>query len=216
MDRGILTEILAFVEARRKEEGGYGATPLLPATVEDTYHARCTLEILSKILSLRKIIAFSLHKKSLKRYLASIAATQWVSARTTYQALYCSSLTGLTLDRGKTEDYVKRRLMKPAGLAERYYCARILREVLAVRDVTVWRKTSIVRFFKWRTGRELWMKLYLQQGVSSIESTRREKMVHWLQACQNGDGGFARSPGAASFLDATSHAVAVLSLLETF
>jgi hypothetical protein len=98
MDRDILTEILAFVEARRKEEGGYSATPLLPATVEDTYHALCTLEILSKILSLKEIIAFRLDRRPLKRYLASIAATPWVSARTTYQAIYCSSLAGLSFD----------------------------------------------------------------------------------------------------------------------
>jgi len=39
MDGEIFLEILSFVGARRKEEGGYGATPLLPATVEDTYHA---------------------------------------------------------------------------------------------------------------------------------------------------------------------------------
>jgi len=261
MDRDILTEILAFVEARRKEEGGYGATPLLPATVEDTYHALCTIEVLSKIPSLRKVAAFNRHERSLRRYLASVSETPWVSARTTYQALHCSSLTGLTLDRGQTEDYVKRRLMKPAGLAERYYCARILREVLAIRNMTVWPKARMLRFFKWRTARELWMKLYLQQPESSIEPARQGEMVQWLQACQNGDGGFgflpgttsyienchtcaralaffnakpldfegcrrfilacstrnggfARNPGAAPFLDATWHAVAVLSLLE--
>lgn len=214
MDRDILTEILAFVEARRKEGGGYGATPLLPATVEDTYRALCTIEILSKICILRKLVAFNRHERSLRRYLTYVAETSWVSARTTYQALYCSSLTGLTLDRGKTEDYVKRRLMKPAGLAERYYCARILREILAVREVTIWRKAGMVRFFKWRTGRELWMKLYLQQGVSSIEPTRREKMVHWLQACQNGDGGFGFLPGTTSYMENCHTCTRALALLH--
>jgi len=39
--------VLGFVQARRKESGGYGATPLLPATVQDTYHALRIVKTLS-------------------------------------------------------------------------------------------------------------------------------------------------------------------------
>jgi len=213
MDREVLSGILYFVQSRCKEEGGYGATPLLPATVEDTYHALCTLEILSEIRSLRKIVAFSRHEGSIRKYLTSVAEKPWVSARTTFQILRCSSLAGLSLESGKMKDYIKRRFMKQTGLAERYYCSRILREVLAVRDMTVWQKARMLRFFKWRTARELWMKVYLQQSVSSIESTRREKMVYWLQACQNGDGGFGFLPGTTSFIENCHTCSRALALL---
>jgi hypothetical protein len=214
MDREILSGILYFVQSRCKEEGGYGATPLLPATVEDTYHALCTIEILGKIRSLGNVLAFSRHKGSLRRYLTSVADTPWLSARTTFQVLHCASLAGLALHSGKTKDYIRLKLMKPTGLAERYFCARILREVLAVHDMTVWSKARMVRFVKWRTARELWMKLYLQQSVSPIESTRKEKIIHWLQACQNGDGGFGFLPGTTSYIENCHTCTRALALLH--
>jgi hypothetical protein len=260
MDREIFLRILSFVGGRRKEEGGYGATPLLPATVEDTYHALRILEILGRIHSLRKSATSARHERSLKSYLAGLTKTPWVSSRTTFQVMACALSSGVALDSAKAIEYISRRLTNTLHLGERYYCARILREALNVRDMTTWPKARMPRFFKWRTARELWMKLYLQQGASSIESARKQEIVAWLQACQNSDGGFgflprttsyienchtcmralallhakpqdlegclhfvlacrtgpggfARSPGAAPFLDATWHAVAVFSIL---
>jgi len=214
MDREILSGILCFMQSRCKEEGGYGATPLLPATVEDTYHALCTLEILGKLRNLRKAIPSNRNERPLKRYLATVAETTWVSPRTMFQVLHCASMVGLPLDSIKVTEYLLRRLTNKAPLAERYYCSRILREVLAVPNINVWRKARMVRFFKWRTARELWMKLYLQQGVSSIKSMPMEKMVHWLQACQNGDGGFGFLPGTTSYIENCHICMRALSLLH--
>jgi hypothetical protein len=260
MNKEILSAILSFVEMRRKEEGGYGATPLLPATVEDTYHALRILEAFSEIRSLRKSVASFRHERSLRRYITDAAGAPRVSARTTFQVMACALSSGVALDSAKAIEYVSRRLTDTLHLGERYYCARILREALNVRDMTAWRKATMSGFHKWRTARELWMKLYLQQSSSFSESPQKQEMVAWLQACQNSDGGFgflprttsyienchtciralallhakpqdlegclhfvlacrtgrggfARSPGAAPFLDATWHAVAVFSLL---
>lgn len=214
MNREILSGILCFVQSRCKEEGGHGATPLLPATVEDTYHALCALEILGKLRNLRKGIPFNRNEKSLRRYVATAAETTWVSARTTFQVLHCASMVGLALDSLKVTEYLLGRLTNKVPLEERYYCSRILREVLAVRDMTVWPKARMVRFFKWCTARELWMKLYLQQGVSSIESMPVQKMIHWLQACQNGDGGFGFLPGTTSYIENCQTCVQALALLD--
>lgn len=46
--RDILTAALAFVLSRRKETGGFGATPRLPATIQDTYRVRCILALASR------------------------------------------------------------------------------------------------------------------------------------------------------------------------
>jgi hypothetical protein len=261
MDREIFLGVLSYVGARRQEAGGYGATPLLPATVEDTYHALRILEAFSEIRSLSKSVASFRRERPLRRYITNAAGVPWVSARTTFQVMACALSSGVALNSGKAIQYISRRLTNTLHLDERYYCARILREALHVRDMTSWRKATMSRFHKWRTARELWMKLYLQQSVSLIESSRKEEMVAWLQACQNSDGGFgflprttsyienchtciralallhakpqdldgclhfvlacrtgrggfARNPGAAPFLDATWHAVAVFSILE--
>ena len=95
MDREILSGIISFVEARRKEEGGYGATPLLPATVEDTYHALRILDLLCRMRSLRKIVAPGHHAGPLERYIAKAAETTWVSARTTFLSTRSSMVTRL-------------------------------------------------------------------------------------------------------------------------
>ena len=34
-----LNKLIDFVLKREKSEGGFGATPFLPATIEDTYYA---------------------------------------------------------------------------------------------------------------------------------------------------------------------------------
>ncbi|RUM89274.1 MAG: hypothetical protein DSZ24_01655, partial [Thermodesulfatator sp.] len=53
-------EILEFVQEREKPEGGFGATPRLPATVEDTYFAVRTLRELSALREniLKRLRAF--------------------------------------------------------------------------------------------------------------------------------------------------------------
>ena len=43
--RGIFNAVMPFVLARKKESGGFGATPRLPATIEDTYHALQILQL---------------------------------------------------------------------------------------------------------------------------------------------------------------------------
>ena len=87
------------------------------------------------------------------------------------------------------------------------------REILVVRDMAGWRKARMTRFTKWRTGRELWMNLYLHQGVS-MDSTRKDKIVHWLQACQNGDGGFGFLPRTTSYLENCHICVRALAFLD--
>ncbi|WP_353683756.1 hypothetical protein V4D30_07700 [Thermodesulfovibrio sp. 3907-1M] len=48
--RKVLYECYQFVIQRRKPEGGFAATPLLPATVEDTYHALMIIQSLKELV----------------------------------------------------------------------------------------------------------------------------------------------------------------------
>ena len=214
MDRETFLGVLSFVGARRKEEGGFGATPLLPATVEDTYRALRILEILCRINRLRRIVTCRRHEGSLERYVAKAVDTPWVSSRTTFQILYCASSIGLAVDSPKLTEYILRRLANKPYLTERYYCSRILKEIMGVRDMTNWPKARMSTFFKWRTARELLMKLYLHQGVFAIEPSRKQAMVQWVQTCQNSDGGFGFLPGTTSYIENSHASIWALALLD--
>jgi len=62
----LLSGVKDFVLKREKSEGGFGATPLLPSTIEDTYFALKTLHEIKEDVSLEKHINFLLSQDILK------------------------------------------------------------------------------------------------------------------------------------------------------
>ncbi|MBW1739197.1 MAG: hypothetical protein JRJ69_17120, partial [Deltaproteobacteria bacterium] len=90
-----------------------------------------------------------------------------------------------------------------ANLSEYYYQARIVREylseVLSEGEGNLLKRPSP----KWRTLRELWMLLYIANSSPEHLFTTRKKLVTWVQACQNPDGGFGYLPGTTSFIENT-------------
>ncbi len=132
MPEEIVKGIISFVEARRKETGGYGAAPRLPATVEDTYLALRILEALGDRFarSCRENIG-------LKNYLSHVSEVDWVAAKTTFHVLYACRLAGVPVDENRTIAVVERQVRVRFDLAERYYCARIMKEFLGAADNAV-------------------------------------------------------------------------------
>jgi len=194
-----------FVEARRKETGGYAATPRLPATVEDTYHALRILEELGD--------GSYLNDSALKDYLSQVAETDWVTARTTFHVLFACRLAGVPANENRTMAAVERRVRAPFDLAERYYCARIMKEVLGVADDTVVKTIGEYIPDDWRTAAELWMILYLTNAKRTDRPAQRNDLIAWLQVCQNDDGGFGFLPGTTSFIENCHTCLRVLALL---
>ena len=190
-------KIAAFVRARRKPGGGFGATPGLPATVRDTYHALRILHALAPFLD-EDFRALSGGER-LRRHLEEIGDMDTWTERTAFEYLWSCRVAGAGTPPGWPERFVRKRLRSARGLLTRYYCRRIIRECLrapggvvspSVRDPDV----------KWRTAYELWMALYLSGGDPSALSTTREALVRWLRACQNPDGGFGFFPGTTSYM----------------
>jgi hypothetical protein len=200
--------IINFVEARRKETGGYAATPCLPATVEDTYNALRIIETLGDTPG-----HFYRQDTALKEYLSRMAETDWVTARTTFHVLYACRLAGVRVDESRTMTLVERRMRAPFDLSERYYCARIMKEVLGAADNAVMKITGDYVPADWRTAAELWMILYLADRKRIYRIPQRRDLITWLQACQNDDGGFGFLPGTTSFIENCHTCLRVLALL---
>ncbi|RPI50739.1 MAG: hypothetical protein EHM49_08125, partial [Deltaproteobacteria bacterium] len=108
MRKDITKGILAFVEARQKETGGYAAIPSLPATVEDTYNALRIIETIGDTPG-----HFYRQDTALKEYLSCMAGTDWVTARTTFHVLYACRLAGVPVDESGTMTFVERRIRTP-------------------------------------------------------------------------------------------------------
>lgn len=201
--------VLSFLRPRRKEDGGYGATPKLPASAEDTYHA------------LRILAAFGMQADpagqddALKNYLARLKKIGGMGARTTFHMLAACRLAGAPVDAGDAMAFVREQLDRTAGLTERYYCARIVREVLGAAAPQAPGMPGDFSQIPWRDATELWMILYLLDGtLAGREASGRRDLVHWLQACQNHDGGFGFLPGTTSFVENCYTCLRALALFD--
>ncbi len=194
-------EILEFVRARKKREGGFAATPKLPATVEDTYFAVRILELLSALerdilqgvqaFLKRNPLGFSVQPPVLRRWL-------WLAEK-----------TGLSSS-GEMRRLVKeiflrkgRRLQTDIEtLAASYECAEMVG--IALDEIGIHR--GISRTMRVRTMKELYLLTKIAREVLT------EDRVSWILASHNPDGGFGFCPGTTSFLENTYFALRLLKL----
>uniref|UniRef100_A0A7V4JPF6 Prenyltransferase alpha-alpha toroid domain-containing protein n=1 Tax=Thermodesulfobacterium geofontis TaxID=1295609 RepID=A0A7V4JPF6_9BACT len=61
-----INEVIAFVLKKEKSDGGFGATPLLPPTIEDTYYAVKILYLCNFSFNKNRLKDFLLHQKPLE------------------------------------------------------------------------------------------------------------------------------------------------------
>jgi hypothetical protein len=71
--RPIITAAIPFVAARKKETGGFGATPRLPATIQDTYHALHILQLARQYEAVDESACLSPSDEKLRSYLTAPA-----------------------------------------------------------------------------------------------------------------------------------------------
>lgn len=200
----MIPELDLFLQKRRKKSGGFGATPKLPVTVQDTYHALSIINILARGKEMELAA-----DTPLRRYLAEAAAIDRHGAKITYQLLACCRMMGLEPDRGKTVAFVNRRLSETADLEERYFCCRIEREILDGDGERFKALAGPAYAWRFRAASELRMLLYLGQGPSS----ELKRFVAWLRSCQGFDGGFGFLPGTTSFVENCFDCLSALTLL---
>ena len=202
-----IRELEAFLQKRRKKSGGFGATPKLPVTVQDTYHALSIIYTLDRKKEMGLAEDIALHD-----YLAEAAEVERHGAKITYQAMACSRMLDLPLNHKMAASFINRRLAETTDLEELYYCCRITRDILGDRGERFMALVGPASAWRFRAASELMMLLYL----SSASDGAGRKFIDWLRECQSFDGGFGFLPGTTSFVENCFDCLAGLTLLHGF
>lgn len=210
--KNIIFSILSFIYKRRKDTGGFAATPRLPATIEDTYHAISSLELLNKFLSQTgRPSSYDARKdSSLLSYISDSSFPDDI--KTVFQLLKSHRLLGLEIDKNAVQSYVSSQLNVPFSLQRWYYLARIVNEVLDGEPGFISAFLKGPRCFRWRTASEAWMGLYLARAGYDMGLDER-RLAQWFKDCQNGDGGFGFLPQTTSFIENCHICLRALALL---
>ena len=195
---------IAFVLTRRKESGGFGATPRLPATIQDTYHALNILILSRKCRVIGQNESLCLTEGNLPAYLAACCRLLPATGITTiFQLLWSCRIAGVDFDQTAVEKILLSRMREDSTLEEWYACTRVLKELLdrepgeMVNEQTI--ASTLAR--PWRCVDELWMHIYLARQFRASLPLPASELIDWLQSCQNGDGGFGFFPGTTSFIE---------------
>jgi len=201
VDRAALME---FVHKRRKATGGYGATPRLPATIQDTFQAVAIRLVLGEDAPSPQ------SEPALAGYLARMLAVPWLGIDTTFRLLITCHICGLAMDVARLRAHLAACLSRDVSLAATYYVRRIFTEILEEPEsLDPQRPVALpARCAVEDAARYLFVKA---TGEQQIEEAG--ELTGWLQRSQNGDGGFGFFPGTTSFIENCHAALAGLSLL---
>jgi hypothetical protein len=190
--------LIRFVSARQKEDGGFGLTPRLPATVEDTYYGVRILELLGK---------------------------EALAART---RSYLDRLDWSVSRRAKIIHailYLRRKFACPMAYPHPFFPAS---KPLILEEIYYWHKIAQIcependdlmpRFDLTEVAlpadpimREV--RYYLALKADCLAPSEVAHWVRWVQACQTPDGGFGFKPGTTAFMDNVLPALEVLRQL---
>lgn len=198
-------ELMEFVLKRRKATGGYGATPRLPATIQDTFQAVAIRLVLGEEPPTPQ------SAPELAEYLARMLAVPWLGIDTTFRLLITCHICGLAMDAERVRSHLVACLSWDASLAATYYVSRIAREILGEGPdfLDSERAMALPALCAGEdVARYLFVKATRGQRVEEAD-----ELVGWLQRSQNGDGGFGFFPGTTSFIENCHAVLAALSLL---
>ncbi|NPA95196.1 MAG: hypothetical protein GXO58_07200 [Thermodesulfobacteria bacterium] len=205
-----LYKALDFVLRRQKEDGGFGATPKLPATLEDTYHALGIIGMIDTYCGLPEGLAPNTreHARFLKTFLGGKPE---LSTKGIYQSIWCLDALGLA---DEARNFAKERTpgLSCSSNIEAYYILRISRlvgreYVKCMPDKEQMKKAIAFKGILMRR----WMYVYVSVFAAlTFDST---DVAQWIKRCQNYDGGFGFLPGTTSFLENCHFALGALDLL---
>ena len=201
-----------FFLQRRKRQGGFSATPRLPATIEDTYHALRSLDILSRMGIQVSGGLFEGHSPFLKAKLDEGAFGMENLFRLVWSLRYLGiidrdeaamTVWPLVQERitGHLEDlfYLKRLAKLLNGLPGELGEAGPFD---AESPVSAHETTGLRR-----------ARMYIFLNDRRMDEASRSRWIEWIWACQNGDGGFGFMPWTTSFMENCWYALDVLNLL---
>ncbi len=202
--------ILEFVRQRRKPTGGYGDTPRLPATIQDTFEAVAILhDLAGRGLDLPEPPG---EDDALAGYLGRLLSAPWLAIATTFRLLLTCRSLGLAVDGERVRSYALACLAGEPSLATLYYVARTAVEILAMEPGELFAAGQPVvlpgRYAVDDMHRFLAVKNMLNERPADVAP-----IIDWLQRSQNSDGGFGFFPGTTSFIENCHACLAAMGLL---
>jgi hypothetical protein len=213
--RDCFSAAIPFIMARHKTTGGFGATPRLPATIEDTYYALNILKLAQKfdVASASEVGTFT--ENNMLSYLDSRRRSSLSGIRTTFQLLWCCRTARLELEPGNIEAAVIARMSTSDSLEDWYFGTRIMTEVLARKPLMIAEESNLAAILDrdWRCVDEAWMHMYISREFRNDFPWPAPELIAWFRACQTGDGGFGFFPGTTSFVENCYVCLRALDLL---
>lgn len=197
--------LMEFVLKRRKATGGFGATPRLPATIQDTFQA------VAIGIALGQDPPTPQTEPALAEYLSRMLAVPWLGIDTTFRLLITCHACGLAMDGERVRAHLAACLTRETSLAAIYYVSRIAREILGEEVDPRGSGRSVMLPAPCAVG-DVARYLFVKK-MDSLPVAGAEQLVAWLQRTQNGDGGFGFFPGTTSFIENCHAGLAALSLL---
>lgn len=185
-----------YVRERQKEEGGFGLTPLLPASVADTFFAIRILELLGRDQGL----------ENTKQYVALTGWSISTRVKTLYQLAYLQRKFGILKKNPPPPPP-----SDPLSLESTFYWQKMKHlwgnSCPRPGNASGWALPS-PKLPASYTVLDLCYYLNLHHNMPSQEVA---SWVEWVQACQSPDGGFGFMPGTSSFMDNVLPAMEILS-----
>jgi hypothetical protein len=196
----------SFAKKREKEGGGFGATPLLPPTVEDTYFGLAILDLCQALNEISKSKHLS--------YLSTISWQELLPETLLYYLKALCLLDGALPNSKELEKYLDEFLAKGSSvkrLAILFSIAQILdlreqSERFSLKKVKERIAQEILRALPKEERLTLELLYYLLSPLPEFV----EKNLNFVLSSQNPDGGFGFMPGTTSFMENTYFGINIL------
>ena len=208
----LLNGITNFLQSRLKSDGGYSASPWLPATIEDSY---CAFRIISFINKNKGEKNLKNRKKHIKFLISCIASGKAKDPKNFFQTLWCLDFCQYDISQ------LHPLYINPSNsLTNLYYLSKIkklflLRGIEAQHNIKQSTQQNYL-FNSWNTLEELWKSLYVKYTLhnSPTLDLRSAKVLSWIKQCQNSDGGFGFLPNTTSYIENCHFALNIIQLLQ--
>jgi len=203
---------IEFVLTRQKDDGGFGATPHLPSTVEDTYYGLSLLDMLKPASDRKEEISERIGMSI--QYLEGLRPRANWNPKTFYYYLLGRDIIGLDTTSEILNYFRYIENDKEETLEDFYYLCKAKEQVgLGPPDLKKLDEDK-VDFSRWRTAKELWLKLCVADLCRNNTTPDRESLISWVIQCQNPDGGFGFYPGTTSFIENCHICLMILKILN--
>ncbi len=207
--------VVEFLRSRKKAEGGFSASPKLPATIEDTY---CALKVVHFLENLKSNVAnFGSFKRGPTKFLIRCIDEGIVKGpKNLYQVLWCVEFCEFEkslLQKVPIAD----KFLTGASLEAFYYLTKT-REILPLKCVANLGvpEIPVKDFLASGTLEERWKALYICFASGCLENRSQfDEIVEWVLQCQNSDGGFGFLPGTTSYIENCHFALNILRILNS-